>query len=148
MAFCALFALGCKPKSFFEAAAPIQSTGWAYPDTLAFTFEVTDTSKRYRMDLKISWEEGYKDQNLYLKLGTKFPGGKKYLQVVRSYDLYDSEGKPIGKQSGKSFSGLFPLQEVTKFAEVGTYEFTVAQHMRTDSLVGIKEIGLVLKQNE
>jgi gliding motility-associated lipoprotein GldH len=144
MAVCLL--ISCKPKPYFEAKKDVNPAMWAYVDTLDFHFEITDTSKRYRMDLQLTWADTFRSQNLYLKLGTKFPTEGKYLQVVRSYDLYDPTGASAGKCSGGACSADFTMQEITKFGETGTYHFTVAQNMRVDSLSGVQGVGLRLSE--
>jgi gliding motility-associated lipoprotein GldH len=141
-----MLAPACKPKPYFEATKGVNPTTWTYADTLDFPFEITDTSKRYRMDLLLTWADTFDHQNLYLKLGTKFPTAGKYLQVVRSYDLYDPQGKSAGACSGSACSSDFTMQEITKFGEPGTYHFTVAQNMRMDSLGGVKSVGLRLSE--
>lgn len=137
----------CKPKSFFQESKVVATTGWAYADTLAFQFEVTDTSKRYTMQLDVAWADSFQHQNLYLKLGTVWPGGK-YTQVVRSYDLYDQEGKPNGEKTSGSYKGSFILQDGTRFNQPGTYQLTVAQHSREEKLTGIQNVGLCIKEEE
>jgi gliding motility-associated lipoprotein GldH len=137
----------CEPKPYFEETKPIVESGWAYTDTLAFQFDITDTSKRYTMQLDVAWADSFKHQNLYLKLGTAFPEGK-YMQVVRSYDLYDQQGKPNGKKSGAGYQGNFVLQEGTRFERSGAYRFTVAQHTRDEKLTGIRTLGLRISEDK
>jgi gliding motility-associated lipoprotein GldH len=138
----AVFAASCKSKALYEVEKPVVATGWAYLDTLDFAFDITDTSKRYQMELSVIWADSFKHQNLYLKLGTIFAGGDKYKQVVRSYDLYDTDGKPIGTKSSGKYTTPFVLQETTQFKTAGTYHFTVAQNTRDSILMGVAGIKL------
>jgi gliding motility-associated lipoprotein GldH len=139
--FMSVVLLACETKPFFSEKKMIDPRGWAYTDTLDFSFQVTDTSKRYEMDLQVEWADSFKHQNLYLKLGTKFPEGK-YLQVVRPYDLFDAQGLSLGKCSSGTCAADFVMQEKTKFSAVGEYHFTVAQYTRVEQLTGVQSIGL------
>ncbi len=144
-----LFALlaGCNSNQFFQEKKDIPSGIWTYRDSLDFKFQVADTSQVYNLYLDVRFADTFPAQNLYVKLHTQFPNGKRPSKVV-SLDLFDAQGESAGKCSGSTCSAHILLQEKAYFGTIGEYGLTVQQFMRRDSLRGISSLGLSIEKTK
>ena len=136
----ALTLLSCGPNFVFQESHPIAEEQWTYADSLAFEVGIDDTLSRYNFYLDIEHRDSYPYQNLYLRIGTRYPNGQQ-LKKALSINLADKIGQWNGKCSGDLCKVRVNLQEKVYFNEVGTYRFVFEQFTRQDSLGGIKQIG-------
>jgi len=140
-----LFCLtACGPDDIYLEKKEIQGA-WSYSDALDFEFEVVDTSLMYNMYLLADFDAAYRNQNLYFKIKTEFPNGKRD-SVIRSIDFFDVQGKPLADCSAEDCSLRAYLQENAFFNLQGTYRVRIAQHSRDPQLSTIKAIGLEVEK--
>ena len=142
---CNLFA-ACGPTYLFEAKQDIPNGQWAYADTLNFQFEVRDTASRYDFYLDVDYDQDFAFQNIYLKLSTQYPNGKR-LSKVRSFDLFDAQGAALGTGSGTRHLRA-SLQDNAFFNQPGLHTVTVEQYTRRDPLPSIRAVGLAVARRE
>jgi len=135
----------CEQKILFEEVKTIPGGVWTYRDTLNFTFSVADTSELYNMYVDFDHADTFPTQNVYLKLRTLFPDGKR-LGKTRSFDFFDNLGASKGKCSGGGCRVRSLLQDNAYFNRPGEYVITLEQFMRRDSLPGIRSVGLVVEK--
>ena len=115
-----------------------ENTGWIFSDSLAVDFSVTDTSRFYAMRFQLDFDPQFNYENVYTRILTQFPDGKRYPQIL-SLQLTDERGAWAGKCNKNICKVEIPLQERIIFPSIGNYKITIAQYMRTDTLVGIKK---------
>jgi gliding motility-associated lipoprotein GldH len=140
----ALLALAaCGPQYLYHEQKTLAADGWAYADTLNFTFSVPDTARRYDLLLEIVHADTFSTQNVYLQLHTRFPAGKR-LQKIKSFDLFDAQGRSNGTCSGQRCTLQAVLQENTYFNQPGEYVLTIGQHSRQEHLRGLHSIRFML----
>lgn len=135
----------CEQKTFFEEKKQIPDGVWTYRDTLDFKFTVTDTTELYDMFVDFEHADTFPNQNIYLKLYTRFPDGKR-LSRSRSFDLFNTQGESTGKCSGGTCTTHSLLQNSAYFNRPGDYVITLEQFMRRDSLPGVKMVGLAIER--
>ena len=135
--------LSCNAPSIYEEEKSIAKDGWAYRDTLDFRFAMTDTSQRYNIYLDFDHAEDFGSQNIYLRLHTRFPDGKRVAKVF-PVDFYDAQGQCFGQCSGGQCHLRAVLQENAFFNQTGEYTITVEQYMRQDPLLGVSKLGLIV----
>lgn len=140
----AVLLTACGPDYYFEENKPIEGSRWAYSDTLDFRFTVTDTLETYNIYLDFEYADTFPNQNIYLKLYTRFPDGKR-LGKQKSFDLFDAQGKSLGECSGTTCRLHTVLQERAFFNKPGEYVITLEQYTRSNPLPGIKAVGLALE---
>jgi gliding motility-associated lipoprotein GldH len=133
----------CGPDYLFEAQQDIRDSQWAYADTLNFQFEVRDTTSRCDFFLDFDYAEDFPFQNIYLKLSTLYPNGKR-LSKMRSFDLFDAQGRALGKGSGAGLRLRTSLQDNAFFNQTGPYTVTVEQYTRREALPGVRSVGLAV----
>lgn len=141
---CTLLLSACGPDYYFEETKTIADARWAYADTLDFRFSVTDTLEAYHIYLDFEYADTFPNQNIYLKLYTRFPDGKR-LGKQKSFDLFDTQGKSLGACSGATCRLRTVLQERAFFNKPGDYVITLEQYTRSNPLPGIKAVGLTLE---
>lgn len=137
--------ISCDDSIFFEEKQDIPGGVWMYRDSVDFHFTVNDTSELYNMYVDFEHADTFSSQNIYLKLYTRFPDGKR-LSRSRSFDLFDAQGASAGACSGGNCRVHSLLQNNAYFNRPGEYVITLEQFMRRDSLPGIRSVGLVIEK--
>lgn len=138
------FLSACNSGVYYQKKIELPNANWAYGDTLAFQFSISDTMEIYNLYLDIEHSDAFSTQNVYMKLYTLFPDGKR-LSKQKSFDLFDQQGKPAGACSGGNCQLHTMLQEKAFFNSPGTYEITLEQYTRENPLPGIHAIGLTIE---
>lgn len=132
--------LSCGPDVTYQETRDIGSAGWAYADSLAFTFPVTDTSARYDLVLSVTHGTDFPYQNFYTRLATHLPDGTVLRQPL-SLQLADKYGDWYGDCSGASCTVDISLQEGTRFTQLGEHRLVVTQFSREDPLPEVGAVG-------
>ncbi|MDX2135022.1 MAG: gliding motility lipoprotein GldH [Saprospiraceae bacterium] len=144
-AFITLAFFACSEPSEFNQRLEVNPAAWAYADTLDFRFTITDTAARYNLYFDVMHVDTFPWQNLYTRLHTRFPDGKRLSKPV-SFDLFNSRGESNGSCSGRRCTVQTVLQENTRFNLPGEYVFTVEQFMRRDSIPGIFAVEFTVQK--
>jgi gliding motility-associated lipoprotein GldH len=138
---------GCQQGFVYEQTQQVTPAGWAYTDSLRFDFTVDDTTRLYDLYLRLAVADTFPNQNVYLRLSTRFPDGR-FQQMNRSFELFDTKGLPLGAKKGGSYQYDMMLQEHAFFNKTGQYQIAVAQYSRSEVLQGIQSVGVALKKLE
>jgi gliding motility-associated lipoprotein GldH len=136
----------CEPGYFFEAEKNIPNGQWTYRDTLDFKFSVADTTVLYNLYLDFTHADSFPNQNLYVRLHTRFPDGRRLSKPI-SFDFFDAEGNPAGKCSGHACRAHIAIQQNAFFNQAGEYLLTLEQFTRRDSLAGLRAVGLAIEKS-
>ena len=131
----------CGPEPVYDETIAIETEHWIYENQLDFEMEILDTTQVSELQLIIDHSVDYSFENIYLKVNTQFPDGKKQDERL-SIDLADKTGKWIGKCLSENCKLKVYLLEKFKFPEQGVYHFVFEQHSRQDSLRGINALQL------
>ncbi len=135
---------GCD-NAFFDEVKEISGSIWTFENGLDFEFTVKDTEEHYNLVLEINHTTDYPFQNLYLKIITTYPSGKKVDDIL-SVDLADKSGRWFGDCNSSSCSTTVDLQKNILFKDAGKYVITFFQHTRTARLKGIKGLRLIIEE--
>jgi gliding motility-associated lipoprotein GldH len=135
----------CSPGFFFQDEKEIKGGQWSYRDTVDFSFVIQDTSVLYNLYVDITHADTFPNQNIYVKLYTKFPDGKR-LSKTCSFDFFDAQGHLNGTSSGHSCRLHALLQANAFFKDPGTYAITLEQFMRRDPVGGVNKVGLSVEK--
>ncbi len=138
---------GCGPDYVYQSEKEIAKAVWAYRDSAVFEFDIQDTTKLYNLYLDLAAQPAFATENLYVRLRTTFPDGKR-LALPKSFDVFDKQGKIMGKSSSGAYKQHIMLQENTFFNQLGKYRIVVEQFMRQDSVAGIATIGLAVERSK
>lgn len=136
-----LFITACGHRTVYSEHHALPESGWTYADSLNFSVEIVDTLRLYDLIIDLVHQKDYPFQNLYTRIHTTFPDGKRLTQVL-SLELAGKTGKWEGRCSGSRCRLSLPIQKKAYFNQSGNYAFTIEQYMRVDSLKGIQSLGL------
>jgi gliding motility-associated lipoprotein GldH len=145
--FLILVFVSCGPKVIFEEKAEINNGVWAKDQKLSYSFEVTDTLKKYDILLNVNSNKEYKYQNIYINIETIFPKGNKTVDLV-SLEISKPNGEPFGKCSGDECTTPILLQEKVKFPSLGKYIINMYQYSRQQSIEGLNSGILLIQEAE
>lgn len=138
---------GCSEPFAYKAEHAFPQGKWAYADTVDFNVPVSDTSHLYNLYIEFNHVDTFPNQNIYLKLYTRFPSGKR-VNRIRSFDLFDVEGKATGKCSGDECSTRLLLQDNLYFNQLGDHLITLEQFTRSNPVGGIRSVGILLEKTD
>lgn len=150
--FCVL-ASSCVDKNYiFDQNVEIPDAKWAVSDKAILKLDVTDTVSQHNFYINVRNTEAYPYRNLYVFVKTIFPNQKVKKDTV-GIILADNTGKWVGSGSGflsssQHLSNTILYQYNKRFPIPGEYRFEIEQAMRTDTLVGIQNIGLKIDKIE
>lgn len=118
---------------------------WITGDDKVMKITAPDSTQAYQMDICVEHTVEYKYQNLYIRLLTTFPSGKK-ISSVTSLELADPDGSWAGDCSGKTCTVTLPLQRGFTFPELGEYQLTIEPYMRMDTIDGLKRMSVTCRK--
>jgi len=144
--FCVLFFAACGKNYHYDAEKTIANGVWMYADSLKYAYNISDTTARYNMYLDITHADSFASQNIYLRMQTIFPDGKRTSSVL-SFDFFNSQGENNGSCSGSRCTLNSVLQENALFRQPGEYQLLIEQFMRQDSISGVYSIGLMVEKS-
>lgn len=137
--------VACTGKNYiYTQDQEIENGTWSYQDSLNYSFEIVDTAKVYNILLGLDHSVDYPYQNLYLKIHTLFPTGKRLEQQV-SFELADKYGQWYGDCGSDNCELQVDLQRNAYFNAVGKHTITVEQFMRHDPIEGINGVSLSIE---
>lgn len=146
--FSAVFLLTqCSPAYFFDKEYTISDAEWNYSDTLNFEIKMEDTTQFYNLYLDIEHAFNYPFQNIYMKVHTLYPSGKRVSELL-PIDFADKTGKWYGDCNSEWCDLRVNIQQKAFFNKKGTYVITLEQFMRKEALKGVKKIGLKIEEVE
>lgn len=146
MAFVTLvFFTSCGETYTVEKENVFDNQTWNYQDSVIFDFDNLDTAKRYSLYLDIAHSTEYDYQNIYIKIHTVYPSGKRISDQV-GIDLAAYDGKWKGKCSGEDCVVPIVLVEHVKLSELGKHQFVFEQYTRDEALPFVE--GLTFKVKE
>ncbi len=137
-----LLAASCIKIDQFEKTMKIPSREWFYNNTPAFTFHITDTNTLYNLYIVLRHTDAYNYNNIWLRLGTQFPGESMKFQNINLTLASDSKG-----WEGNGMDDIFEVrknisQGPVSFKKPGDYTFSVSQIMRENPLENILNVGV------
>lgn len=142
-----LLAGACNDPYAYREKKSIPRAQWSYADTLDFKIPVSDTTALYNLYVQFTHADSFPNQNLYLKLYTRFPDGRR-ISRLRSFEFYDLQGHPLGKCSGGICTSRVLLQDKVYFNLPGDYLITLEQFTRRDPMPGVSDVELLLEKTD
>lgn len=135
-----LFA-ACQPKAVLDEKKTFPEGQWRHADTLNFEALIEDTTGRYDLFLDLEHSPDFRNQNMYVKIHTRFPDGQRPGKLV-SLELAGKAGDWFGRCNTNRCRLTIPIQTQAFFDKPGTYLFTIEQYTRLDPLPGVMSLGM------
>ncbi len=140
-----LIFMSCDKSELYNYSYRIGPQGWHWDDELVYTFDVEDTTSTYTCFVDIRNTTDYIYSNVYLSMTTIYPQGEVAVDTNLEFKLAMPDGQWLGRNNGRFVSGRYPLCRFN-FPEPGTYQIKIGQAMRDTVLVGINDVGIVIKR--
>jgi gliding motility-associated lipoprotein GldH len=135
--------LSCSKDVYFQQKEVISNAMWSFDDPKTFSFEIKDTSSFFDLILDVKHATDFSYENLYVKIQTVFPDGRKTDDQV-SLELADDFDQWQGKCNSNFCTVNIVLQSGVYFREVGKHTLEIEQFNRENPIEGIKEMTLKL----
>ena len=132
----------CTDKPIYSESKSF-SDAWHFADSVHFDLPAPDTIEAYAMVLNVSHTTDYPFQNIYFRISTAFPSGRR-VSTLLNIDLADKSGAWYGDCRGKNCNLQAPIRENFYFSESGAYKITMEQFTRVDPLTGLTRLKLEL----
>ena len=145
IAMISLSLFSCSESFSYEKSFKPENSIWPYEQDIAFEFNIADTSMLYSFYLDVEHSVDYPFQNIYTKIKTTYPDQTKKEDIL-SLELANDLGLWEGKCNAKRCKVRIFLQEKAYFQLPGDYTLALEQYTRRDSLPGLNEIALRIKE--
>lgn len=141
-----LLLAGCGPTVVYEQSFEVEESGWAYPDSLHYSFDIPSTENQYDLLISIGHRETFPYENFYVNIYTDLPNGRRTKERL-NLDLAGDYGIWNGDCSGGYCQVDVTILRKTRFQESGRYGITLEQFSRDNPLVDIDEVGIKLVES-
>ncbi|SKA15254.1 gliding motility-associated lipoprotein GldH [Chitinophaga eiseniae] len=145
-----LLAAACKPIKMdaYEKNREIPEHDWAYGYKPSFdvTIQPEDTATLFDIYVNVRHTDAYPYSNMWLLIGTKYPGDSIPKEQRVELPLADINGKWHGNGIDDIFEHRVLIQQKALFNKPGTYQFTFEQNMRQNPLPHVMNIGLRIEK--
>ncbi len=123
------------------------NNNWMKDSIYTFKIENKKEEPSQNVFLVLKNNEQYKYNNIYFFLTLVKPDGSENIDTVQ-YRLAKSNGDWTGKGMGNVKENLLLYREKQDFSDSGTYIIKVQHGMRSDNLIGLENIGLIVQKSE
>lgn len=141
----ALTLTSCGSDVIFSGHENMPPEGWNRNNAVTFKAEINDTITPSSIDISIRTGSTYPYRNLFLFVSTFAPNGIRIVDTLE-YNLADSRGKRLGRGTGDIRELDLSLRKNVYFPQAGPYLIRVEHAMRTDTLEGVYDVGLIVRR--
>lgn len=138
----------CSDHIVYHAYHPFVKEGWSKHDTLSLDIQMTDSvAGNVNAEFLIRNNSSYRYQDFAAIVQHNFPDTTRWRNYKVSFTLADSHGKWNGKGVGGLFESIVSLGKA-HIAHPANYTFRVIHQMNDDKLLGIKDVGVIVKKEK
>lgn len=137
--------VSCDENRVFDEYKHMPGSIWLKNDIAEFEFKLEDTLSNNQIYIKIRNTVDYSFSNIYLFTKVNFPDGRILIDTLE-YEMTDAHGMWLGDGVSGVKNNLLYFKKDVIFYDKGDYIISIQQGMRTDSLVGIQDIGLRIQR--
>ena len=142
--FISFLSFSCHTDIYFEKGITLNKESWHKDSIKKISFNIEDTSSIYEVLFYFRTNENYPFRNIYFFNNIMLPDSSFFSDTIKCY-VANKEGKRLGKGVGRLKTYEIELSK-GKFPYIGDYYFDFSQGMREDFLVGIQNLGIVIKK--
>ncbi len=142
MAFFMMCIASCHKLDVYEKNTVMPVYAWSWSFKPEYNFEITDTVSSYNMMVVLRHTDAYAYNNIWINIGTKFPGDS------MRYQRFDLQlGSDAHGWEGNGMDDIWELRKPitngpVKFKKTGVYTFSLAQIMRQNPLEHVVSAGI------
>lgn len=141
LALAGLLTTSCSDDTVYQESVDFPGAVWGKENVANFTYATNDTVGSYDIVIDIRNQNNYPFQNFWLFANFYSPKGDVYRDTLECV-LADNSGRWIGEGMGSVHHLPVSFLKDIKFSQTGKYRLELIQGMRTDSLQGIRDIGI------
>lgn len=148
MLFLALLLLSaCTSTPEVNQMHHFSADAWEAKEGVSFEVNIEDTLQPCDFYVHLRHSTDYPFQNLYLFVDSHFPSGARHRDTLE-FILAAPDGSWLGKGfSGYKYNDILIRKQMV-FPDSGLYHFRFVQAMRADTLNGIRNLGIKIRQSE
>jgi gliding motility-associated lipoprotein GldH len=135
----------CGQDIIYSGHENMPPEGWNRYNTATFNAEITDTITPASIDISIRTGSAYPYRNIFLFVSTFAPNGIRIVDTLE-YTLSDSRGNRMGRGTGDIRELDLSLRKNVYFPHAGPYLIRVEHAMRTETLEGVYDVGLIIRR--
>ena len=141
-----LFASCSDNDVLYDEFVSLRQHNWSKDSLAIFQVDVSDTVSSYDVALQVRNDNSYPFANLWLFIDVVSPDGL-VRRDTTNCQLAEPDGAWLGAGWGSLYTVSCPYLSNVRFSKPGVYSFRLSQGMRTDSLEGLHNIGLIISKN-
>lgn len=136
---------GCQRTHIYSEFYSMPINGWHQDSILTYTVNLTDSTNNHEVLIIVRHTTQYPYQNLWLFVD-EYAGSILINRDTIEAMVADDYGKWLGKGINRY---ELPLRYAAsyRFIQKENNRITIQQGMRTPCLIGITDVGLIIKQN-
>lgn len=134
----------CDPDMVYDQYIHTEGGLWRWQDAPEFKIDMADTLSMHNIYLQVRHTVEYPMSNLYIFVHVKGPTGQ-LIQDTVNLVLAKPDGRWIGRGTGNLRELQLLYRKNTKFAQSGTYTFTLEQGMRNPELP-VTDLGIRIER--
>ena len=132
----------CRHLDVYEKNLPVPGYTWNAGFAPEFVFEITDTASPYTIYAVLRHTSAYRYNNIWLRVGTAFPGDS-----MRYERIELRLGSDAGGWEGNGMDDIWEVRKPlttgpVRFGKKGRYRFSLAQIMRDENLPSVMSAGI------
>lgn len=135
----------CGAKTMYADFQPVPMTGWQEDSVLTYAIDVDDTVNAYDVVLCVRHTESYPYQNMWLFCSF---GKDSIAHDTIEFFLADDRGRWLGNGRNKWVEMPVLYEQNYHFPDTGQYVFTIQHGMRDESLRGVSDVGVIIRQSK
>ena len=136
-----LAAGSCDTRRLYDQSISIPEVGWHKDSLVYFQVNIDDSTGLYNFYINLRHSDSYRNSNFYLFLNSRLPNNQITRDTIELI-LADRTGKWLGNGFGSIKDNQILVRKNLRFPLTGEYLFSIEQGMRTETLVGITDIGI------
>lgn len=139
--FCLLlFAAACQSNITYHYYQPVDATGWTNSDTLRYTYTPTILPNKQELEIGIRHLDSYPYRDLWLTISQHERIDTLHIYLANENGSWKGDGISENRQYSESLSQIDILPTDSNLV------FKIVHIMEDDTLKGIKDIGLCIKE--
>lgn len=138
---------GCQRGKVFERHSKMDRLAWNRFNLVNFEVPIKDASAGYDFYVAIRHITEIPYSSLEISFAVDGPDGSETIRDIK-IPIRDREGKLLGNGMGDLWDVEVLAKEGLRFSETGTCKVEVASRMQQADLLGIMEVGLVVKKSK
>lgn len=139
--------ISCNKGVVFDDVVSMPKSGWSDDSLAVFRVDISESTKNYDMWIQVRNDNTYAYANLWLFIDVISASDGVMVRDTLDCVLAHPNGEWLGGGWGSLYTVDCPYRLNTKFATKGKYTFRISHGMRDESIIGIKSIGLRIKEN-